>query len=130
MSHDAALAADGTRASDCPRCKPGPCVIGPAATMANLSDGVRVRERYGPWPLTGTIRVDDGELLVRWDDRQGDGRHMAASVVVAEGPATLSGVLLDELELIDPQVAAVPLTADAQALRAAQANPGLIAPPG
>ncbi len=88
------------RAPGCPRCKTEPCAIGPAVTMADLADGVRVRERFGAWPLTGTIRVDGSEVLVQWDDRQRDGRPMGTWPVGADGPATFSSVQLDELELV------------------------------
>jgi predicted kinase len=129
MSHDAELGAAGRRASGCPRCKPGPCVIARAATMADLSDGVRVRDRYGPWPMTGTARVIESgsELIVQWDPRPWDGMHVPSSPVLAEGPPTLGGVLLEEIELMDPAAAAVSLAAAVQAVgEAIAAGPCLI----
>jgi predicted kinase len=115
-------------ASGCPRCGTAPCAIAPAATMADLWDGVRVRERSGPWPLTGTVRVIDSgsELRVKWDPRK-DGMPIPSSTVLAEGPAGLGDVLLDEIELVDREAAAVPLAAGAQAARAAiEAAPCLV----
>jgi predicted kinase len=96
-------------------------VTGAAATMADLSDGVRVRERHGPWPLTGTVRVIESgsELIVQWDPRKRDGMHIPSSTVLAEGLPGLGDVLPDEIELIDPEAAAVPLTAGIQAVREA-----------
>ena len=119
----------GTRAPGCPRCQPGPCVIGPAATMADLSDGVRVRERYGPWPLTGTVKVIESgsELMVQWDPRKRDGMHIPSSAVLAEGLPGPGDVLLDEIELMDPEAAAVPLAAGVRAVREAiESGPCLV----
>jgi predicted kinase len=116
-------------ASGCPRCDSAPCVIAPAATMADLWDGVRVRERSGPWPLTGTVRVIDSgsELRVHWDPRKCDGMRIPSSTVLAEGPAGLGDVLPDEIELVDREAAAVPLAAAAQAAREAiEAAPCLV----
>lgn len=85
----------------CPRCGAGPgaCHIGPAPAMADLTEGTRVIERYGPRPQAGTVKeLDHGDLSVLWDD----GR---AAFVSLQGPPSLSNVLLRELELAhDDQV--------------------------
>ena len=62
--------------SGCPRCGAGntdECRIGEPATIAELTDSTQVRERFGPWPQTGTVKVGKDGVRVVWDELESGG---------------------------------------------------------